>query len=80
MSLSPPVLYNEMFEAKFGLTGFDGRESGKDTLLAFCPTRKQTELDAVRRQAVWAQAHAYTTQLRSTQEGSCSLIDGSRLK
>lgn len=72
-SLSPPTPYNQMFEAKFGLTGFDGREGGKDTLLIFCPTKKQTELDAVRGQAVWAQAHACTTLLRNTQEDSCGL-------
>jgi len=66
-------VYNQRFK-NFGLTGFDGREGGKDTLLIiFCPPRKQTELNAVRRQAVGAQAHTYTTQLRNTQEDSCGL-------
>lgn len=68
-----PSVNGQMFKENFGLTGFDGREGGKDTLLIFLSSKKATELNARRRQAVWAQTHVYTTQFRNTQEDSCGL-------
>lgn len=60
-SLPSPTFDNQMFDENLGLNGFDGGEDGKDTLLIFCLTRKQTQLNAERRQAVWAQTRVHNT-------------------
>ena len=50
---------------------FYGREYGKDTLLIFYPTKRQTATKCCKKTS--SQAHMYTTQFRNTQEDSCRL-------
>lgn len=60
-SLPSPTSDNRVSGEDLGLSGFAGREAGKDALLTPRLTRKQTELKAVRRQAVCAQTRAHST-------------------
>ena len=56
------------------LTGFDGREYGKDTWRIFCLIRKQTRIKCWKEASCWSsQTHAYTTHFRNTQEDSRKL-------
>lgn len=55
------------------LNGFDGREYGKDTLLMFYLTKKQTTKYCKKTSCLNSQTHVYTTQFRNTQEDPCRL-------
>lgn len=62
------------------LNGFDGREYGKNTLLMFYLTKKQTTKYCKKTSCLNSQTHVYTTQFRNTQEDPAGLMDGSLLK
>lgn len=56
------------------LNGFDGREYGKDSLIIFCLTTKQTTTKCCKKTScLSSHTHMYTTQCRNTQEDSCRL-------
>lgn len=74
-SLPSPTSDNQMSDENLGLSGFDGREDGKDAWLVLCLTRKQTT-KCCEEDQLFGLKHVYPTQLRNTREDSCGLNGG----